>query len=133
MRFRLETDTVDDTWFLEDVHLGDNPTLTVTRLVRGQQVSWRVYGFNPSEFVGIYYALQGEGMGPCVLGGGVCFGVLDPTLINNNFLVSTNGVTDITLTFPPALPLIPIWSQALLIRFPLPTSVLSNVAVRTIE
>lgn len=113
----LLSEAIEPALLPEPIAMPPGVTFTQDPLVPGQPVTFRVSGIAPGDRVYFTRSTTGTGAGPCFPQlGGVCLGILNASLIGSDAANNT-GTAEYTVTLPPNLPSIFVYTQAIVDSF----------------
>ncbi len=125
---------VGDNNYFDDTFLSER-TLSEGIMQRGMPITMSVTSSRPGETVFFTYSAHGVGAGPCIPAlGYMCLDLLNPVTIVGTAVSDASGNASLTATIPAGAPLIPIATQAVIMRGTAGAdSVLSNPLLQTIQ
>ena len=86
-------------------------SLAVGDVVPSANLDFDIANAPPGARVSVVASRQGEGMGPCAPGIGVCSGILRPFVLASGLAGPTGEIT-LSITVPPIQPGLEVWFQA---------------------
>ncbi|MEQ8765814.1 MAG: LamG domain-containing protein [Planctomycetota bacterium] len=118
-----EPDVSDPTW-IDTEETGSPPTLDQDPLVHGQLAHLIVSGAHPNDFVAFFVSFTGQSHngGPCFPRlEDICLDLLSPVTHLGTVRASSAGTAIHTVSIPAGAPLIPVFTQAIVVQPPYAT------------